>query len=89
MVFKLFTIYGHGGHLDQGHFFQIIVPLFQGGSTCDFALIGQAVLGEMFKNNSHIHVYSCGPGAENPLVSIFFLNINLLSLWSFAASFSH
>ena len=30
------------------------------------ALIGQAVLEEVFENGSHIHVYSPGAGADNP-----------------------
>ena len=43
----------------------------------------------MLENNGHINVYSPGTGADNPLGSIFFQNINLLLIWSFAASFSH
>ena len=32
----------------------------------------------MFINNSHIHAYSPKAGANNPLESIFFKNINFL-----------
>ena len=36
-----------------------------------------------------IHIYSPGAGAENPWGQNFYININLLSLWSFAVSFFH
>ena len=36
-----------------------------------------------------IHVYSPGVGADKPLGSNFYININLLSLWSFVISFFH
>ena len=42
-----------------------------------------------FENNGHVHVYSPGAGADNPLGSIFFKNINLLLIKPFAASFPH
>ena len=54
------------------------------------ALIGLAVSEEKtFENNSHIHVYvySPGLGSDNLLGSNFFININHLSIQSFAASF--
>ena len=44
---------------------------------------------EMFVNGGHIHVhvYSHGAGADNPLRSIFFINSIIQSIVSFAASF--
>ena len=36
------------------------------------ALIGKAVLVEMFANGSHIHVFSPGAGVDNPLGSNIF-----------------
>ena len=53
-IFKVLTIYGHCGHL--GHV------------TKNLALIGQALSQKkMFEINGHIHVYSPGEGADNPL----------------------
>ena len=42
----------------------------------------------MFENNGHIHVYSPGARADNPLASILFKNIKFLLTGSFAASFT-
>ena len=44
----------------------------------------------MSENNGHIHVhvYSPSAGTDNPLGQIFKKNINLLLIWSFAASVS-
>ena len=56
---KMFTIYGHGGYL--GH---VTCPIyinfltFQGGSTRNLAMIGQAVSEKKFENNGH-YVYTC------------------------------
>ena len=36
-----------------------------------------------------IHVYSPGQGQTTPWGQNFYININLLSLWSFAVSFFH
>ena len=36
-----------------------------------------------------IHVYSSEAGADNPLGQKFYVNIYLMSLWSFAVSFFH
>ena len=41
--------------------------LFLRCSTLCLALIGQAVLEKMFEYFGHIHVYSPGTGADNPL----------------------
>ena len=68
------------GHL--GHVYKFLSPLpkealLQKKSN----LIGRAISGKkMFENNGHIHVYSPGTGADNSLRSIFFRNINLLSI---------
>ena len=43
---------------------------------------------EDVKNNGHIHVYSPGAGADNPLGSKIFINSIIQSIYSFAASFS-
>ena len=51
-----------------GPFIYTFVPPSKGGSTCNFALTGQAVLEKkMFENAWHIHVYSPGAGSDNPL----------------------
>ena len=44
--------------------------------------------GEEDYNNGHIYVYSPGEGADNPLETFFVKNMNLLSNWTFTASFS-
>ena len=46
---------------------------------------------KMLKNNGHLHVYIPKRGADNLLGSILFqkLNINILSIWSFAANYSY
>ena len=41
----------------------------------------------MFKNNGHMYI-APGQGQTTPLGQLFFKNINLLSIWSFAASFA-
>ena len=46
-------------------------------------------LAEKFDNNDHIHVYSRGAGVDNPRGSKYFININLLLIWSFAAFSFH
>ena len=53
------------------------------------ALIGLAVSEKkMFQYYGHIHVYSPGAGADNPpMAQNIFLNINLMSICSFLASF--
>ena len=50
-------------------------------------LIGHAVSKKRFENNAHVNVYNPGAGADNPMGHIYFKNINLLSILSFAASF--
>ena len=58
-IFKVFIIYGHGGHL--GHvtktiFINLCFP-FPWSSTLNLRLIGQAVSEKnMFENDGHIHV---------------------------------
>ena len=37
--------------------------------------------------HAFLHVYSPGAEADNPWGQNFYVNINLLSLWSFAVSF--
>ena len=45
------------------------------------ALIGRAVSErKLFENNGHVHVYSPGAGADNPIGSNFLQNINFLSI---------
>ena len=39
----------------------------------DLALIDQGISEKMFENNGHIHVYSPGAGAYNPIGPILFL----------------
>ena len=61
---KVLTINEHGGHL--GHVTCTIYINF----LCNLTLIGQVVLEKkVFENNGHIHVhvYSPGAGADNPL----------------------
>ena len=84
---KIVSIYRRGGHL---MFYKFMSPLPKGNSTWKLALIGQAISEKKrFENNGHIHVYSPRAGSEAPLVIRFFKNINLVSIWSFAASFSN
>ena len=47
----------------------------------NLALIGQTDLEKkIFVNGGHIHVYSPGAGADNPLGSIFFINTFIQSI---------
>ena len=67
---KILAIYSHGGHL--GHVTLTIYINFHCPSyhcsTLNLALIGQAVSEQMmFEYYGHIHVYSPGAGADNPL----------------------
>ena len=62
------------------------VPLFQGGSTREFASIGQLVLVKMFQNNGQI---AMGEGQTNPWSPHFAIAIYLLSVWLFALSISN
>ena len=79
-------IYGCGSHLV--HLTQIsqtfVLPT-HGCSTCNLALIGQAVL-EMFEIMATYINIAQEQGQTTPLV-IFY--INLVSLWLFAVTFSH
>ena len=51
------------------------------------SLIGLAVSEKkMFEYYDHIHVYSPGPGADNPWGQNIFININLLSTCILPAS---
>ena len=71
-----------------GPFIYTLFPPSQGGSTLILALIGQGVLEKkIFENGGHIHVYSSGAGADNPLGSNFFINTFSQSIESFAACF--
>ena len=64
-------------------------PQTRGCSTCNLALIGRPVLEKMlFENNGLIHVYSHRVGTNSTMRPIVFLNINLLSILSFAANVS-
>ena len=57
----------------QDNFYNLMFPLFQGGSTYNLALIDTAVLEKtMFENNGHIHVYSPKAETENQLGSFVF-----------------
>ena len=55
-----------------------------------FGLIGKVVSEKkMFEHYCHIHVYSSGGMGRRSSGSIlFFMNINILSIWSFPANFS-
>ena len=83
---KVISIYGHGGRL---MFYKFMSPLPKGNSTWNLALIGQAISEKKrFEKNDHIHVYSHRAGSEAPWVIRFFKK-HLVSIWSFAASFSN
>ena len=79
---KVFTIYGHGGHL--GHETWTIYINFRSTYSkrlhFKFALIGQAVSEKMFENNGNVHVYSPGAGADNPLGSFFHKQYYLVNI---------
>ena len=72
---KVFTIYGHGGHL--GHVTCNISISFHPHFPIRIHMkFGQLVSEkEMFENNVYIHVYSPRTGADNPLGSIFSLTV--------------
>ena len=74
-ILKVFTIYGHGGHL--GHVICTIYTCINFLSHCPRRLhmkfgFGQAVSEKIFENNGYIHVYSPGAGGDNPLVQFFY-----------------
>ena len=53
---------------DLDHLYKLSFPLPKEAPHKNLALIGQAVSVEkMFENGGHIHVYSPGAGADNPL----------------------
>ena len=65
-LFKVFTIYGLGGHL--GHvnltiYINFLSP-FQRRLHIKFGFVLQKTI---FENGGHIHTYSPGAGADNPL----------------------
>ena len=65
---KAFTIYGHDGHLDDVTwtiYINLLSP-FSRRLHRKFGFDGSRE--EAVENNSHIHVLSCGAGANNPLV---------------------
>ena len=66
--FKVFAIYSHGGHLSYVTW--TIYTNFP-SAFLSLALIGQAVSEEKFEYYGHIHVYSPGAGAGNPLGTKF------------------
>ena len=56
----------------KDNFYNLMFPLFQGGSKYNLALIDQTVLEKMmYENDGHIHVYSPGAEADNHLRSFF------------------
>ena len=71
---KGFTIYEHGGNLGHGTWtilYKLYYP-FPGRLHMIFVLIGQAVSEKMmFENNSHIHAFSPGAGADEPMGYLF------------------
>ena len=71
---KIFAIYSHGNHL--GHMTLTIYTnlhsLFLRMLHKSLALIGQAVSEKLFQYYGHIHVYSPGAGADNPLGPKYF-----------------
>ena len=77
-ILKVLTIYEHSGYLS--HVTWIIYfnfrSLFTRGPHIKLALIGQAVSEKMFKNNSHVHVYSPMAEADSTLGSKSFQNHN-------------
>ena len=50
------------GSCDLDHLYKLSFPPSQGGSTLNLALAKKS-----FENGSHMHVYSPGAGADNPL----------------------
>ena len=90
-ILKVFTIYGHDGHL--GHvtltiYINFLSPFLR-RLHIKLALIGQAVSEEkMFGNNGYVHVYSPGVRVVNPWGQMFFINSIIQSIYSFAARFS-
>ena len=86
-------IYGCGGHL--GHatctIYKYFLSAFPRRLRIKFALIGKAVLEKkIFENGTHIHVYTCSPGAGQTTPWDHFICIKTIiqSIESFAASFS-
>ena len=62
---------------------QTFYPLTHDYSTCNLALIRQPVKKMI---NKKLGVYSPGAGVGNPRGNTFYININLVLLWSFAVS---
>ena len=88
---KVFAIYSHGGHL--GHVTLTIYTNFHSPYLTmlhiSLALIGQAVSEEkMFENYGHIHDIAPGQGQATPWGQNFLININILSICPFPASFA-
>ena len=68
-------------YCDLEHFYKFAPPpfqAFQGGSTINFALIGQAVSKKMFETNGLLPVYSPGKEQTTPWGQNVYTNMNLL-----------
>ena len=81
-IVKRFTIYGHVGHLgDQDHFYKLMSPLPE--APHKLALIGQAGSWRCLELMIYEIDIAPGLGQKTPGDK----NTNLLSVWSFTASF--
>ena len=81
-IFKCLAIYEHGSHHDIVTL--TIYIIFRSPFSTRLHIIGQ-VVSEMFEND-FVHIHGPGPG-DNTLMSNVYINIDLLSHWSFVASY--
>ena len=85
---KVFTIYGRGGHVTLT-IHANLCSHFPRRLHMNFVFDWPMVSKKMFESNGHIHAYIPKAGEDTPLGSIFFININLMSIWPIAAWFSY
>ena len=74
------------------HLYKAVIHHSHEGSRFDLALIGKEEVSKRLFENNVIYMYKAPghlSGADKPQGSIFFINIHLLSIWLFAASFAH
>ena len=77
---KIFTINGHGSHL--GHVTWTIYihfrPPFLSRLHMKVGIDWPSGFREELETNGHVHVYSPGAGADNPLGSNLFYNVSIV-----------
>ena len=72
---------------DTGHLCNTIKNNYitHGGYKCNLALTGNPIL-KIFESYGHTHVYNAMAGTCNPMDQKFYINLKLLSPWTYVGS---